>query len=263
MSSRKKAPTKRRRDSSSPSPKPFKQARKEGPRTSLMPVGERSKAIVGIKDESMLRMLCRDSKTGEEKQLHFRNLPHSQLDWDNVDHIAKINAWRNQIYGRAGMKAKDVTMWLPDEELWFELYYHLSIAMSRHRGILIPKSKEVLDSFNETFASVSGGTPNGEQTPGDRQSNAFASKLNRMCLNLKARLTASLYNKSGDSFVPEITLEMLEVYKKMKSNLATKGIYGESLYSDNLEEWKYFFSHLPGDTSGQVEEAPETFTEQQ
>jgi hypothetical protein len=260
MSSRIKVPSKRKSDSSSLSPNKTKQAKKDGPRTTLIPIGERQKAAIGLKDESMLRILCRDSKTGEEKMLHFRNLPYSQLDWNNVDHIAKINAWRNQIYGRAGMRAKDVTIWLPDEEIWFELYYHLSIAMAQACGMLIPKSREVLKSFNSTFAPLADGSSDGEQLPGDRSANAFASKLNRMCINLRNRLLASVYNKSGDCFVPTITLDMLQGYKNMKLDLAMKGIYGESAYSDGLEEWKHFLSHLPGDTSHLFKKASKAIT---
>jgi hypothetical protein len=249
MSSRAKVVSKRKLDSPSPSPIPTKQAKKEDPRTTLIPVAERQKAAVGVRDESMLRILCKDSKTGEEKMLNFRNLPYSQLDWDNVDHIAKINAWRNQIYGRAGMRAKDVLTWLPEEELWFELYYHLSIARALACGMLIPKSREVLKSFNATFAPLAQGSSDGEQIPGDRTANAFASKLNRMCINLRNRLAATVHHKSGDCFVPTITLKMLNDYKKMKLDLGMKGIYGESAYSDDLEEWKYFLSHIPGDNS--------------
>lgn len=256
MSSRVKVPSKRKNENGSLSLNKAKQVKRDGPRTTLMPISERKKAIVGLKDEPMLRILCKDSKTGEEKMLNFRNLPYSQLDWNNPEHIAKINAWRNQIYGRAGMRAKDVTIWLPDEELWFELYYHLSIAMAQARGMLIPKSREVLNSFNATFAPLADGDFDGEKLPGDRTPNAFASKLNRMCLNLRNRLCASVYSKPGDSFVPTITLDMLDEYKKMKLDLAMKGIYGESAYSDDLEEWKYFLSHLPGDTSHLHRKAP-------
>jgi hypothetical protein len=49
--------------------------------------------------------------------------------------------------------------------------------------------------------------------------------------------------------VPTITLKMLNDYKKMKLDLGMKGIYGESAYSDDLEEWQYFLSHIPGDNS--------------
>jgi hypothetical protein len=259
MSSRKSSP-KRKNAGGLSAPAPAKKAKptkKDGAKTTLMPLGYRQKANLGQKDETMLRMLCRDSKTGEERELHFRNLSHSQIDWNDAEHIAKINAWRNQIYGRAGMKAKDVTMWLPDEEAWFELYYHLSIAASRSCGMLIPKSKDVLASFNETFVEVvTANEGENVQAPGNRLPNAFASKLNRMCLGLKARLVASVYNKSGDTFVPKITIVMLEDYKQMKADLAKKGIHAESPYSDNLEEWREFMSHLPGDMSHLMSQAP-------
>jgi len=62
----------------------------------LVPRGTRKTAKVGQRDESLLRMLCDDSVSGEAKELHFRNIPHSSIDWNDVEHINKINNWRNR-----------------------------------------------------------------------------------------------------------------------------------------------------------------------
>lgn len=138
-------------------------------------------------------------------------------------------------------------MWLPDEELWFELYFQLSIAESRARGILLPKTLLILNAFNQTFAGHilqdSHGNKIGPRV--ERNSNAFASKLNRMWPQLRSRLHQCVFGKSGDIFVPEITLEMLHAYKEMKTKMADKGIEKESQYSDDLTEWRHLFSHLP------------------
>jgi hypothetical protein len=227
----------------------------------LVPRGERRSAKIGKKDEALLRMLCDDTESGELKELHFRNMPHSSIDWNDASHINKINNWRNQvssldhleiapltimsqIYGRAGLKSKAVTMWLPDEELWFELYFQMSIGEARVRGMLLPKTLLILDAFNETFVGRvledSHGNDVGPRI--ERKSNAFASKLNRMCPQLRARLHQSVFGKSGDIYVPKITFEMLQAYKDMKSDM---GIDEESDYSHDLEEWVHLFSHLP------------------
>jgi hypothetical protein len=213
----------------------------------LIPRGERKSAKPGQKDETLLRMLCEDTESGELKELHFRNMLHSNIDWNDVNHINKINNWRNQIYGRAGMKSKAVTAWLPDEELWFELYYHLLIAESRVRGMLLPKTVEVLGTFNVTFAGRVIQDHHGYDTAPrtERQPNAFASKFNRMCPELRTRLYQSMFGKSGDVFVPEITLEMLYAYKKMKMDMSNKGIEKESAYAVHLDEWCYLFANLP------------------
>jgi len=63
----------------------------------LIPRLERKSAKLGEKDDSLLRMLCDDTESGGQKELHFRNMVHSQIDWDNALHINKINNWRNQV----------------------------------------------------------------------------------------------------------------------------------------------------------------------
>jgi hypothetical protein len=61
----------------------------------LIPRGERKGAKIGQKDDTLLRMLCDDTDTGELKELHFRNMPHSSIDWMDAGHIKKINNWRS------------------------------------------------------------------------------------------------------------------------------------------------------------------------
>ncbi|KAF2036511.1 hypothetical protein EK21DRAFT_51638 [Setomelanomma holmii] len=228
--------------------------------STLMPRGGRKTAKVGQKDESLLRMLCDDISTSEVRELHFRNLPHSTIDWHNVEHINKINNWRNQIYGRAGMKSRAVSMWLPDEELWFELYYQLSIAESRARGILLPKTSNVLAAFNQTFASriLQDHQERDTEPRGERHLNAFTSKFNRMCPDLRVRLQQCVFGKFGDAFVPTITFEMMQVYKRMKEEMQLRGTVSESGYCEDLEEWRDLFSHLPDakDVEMRVEPLP-------
>lgn len=139
-------------------------------------------------------------------------------------------------------------MWLPDEELWFELYYHIMIAESRARGILLAKNTHVLEAFNKTFAGHFIQDHNGYETGprAARQNNAFASKFNRMCPKLRARLHHCVFGKSGDTFVPDITLDMLHAYQNMKDALKQSGIGEESDYAEHLEEWCHLFANLPG-----------------
>jgi hypothetical protein len=232
-------------------------------RSRLVPRGERKSAKIGHKDETMLRLLCNDSKSGGMKELHFRNMLHSNIDWNDAEHINKINNWRNQIYGRAGIKSKVVTTWLPDEELWFELYYHLSIAESRTRGILLPKTLQVLQAFNQTFVGQILQDSHGKSMEPrvERHSNAFASKSNRMCPQLRERLNQCVFGKSGDVFVPVITMKMLRTYKQMKTGMEKKGIEKESAYAENLEVWQYLFSHLPSSNDVDVQDDPVTSVE--
>jgi len=155
------------------------------------------------------------------------------------------------------MKSKAVTLWLPDEELWFELYFQLSIAEARKKGILLPKTVAILAAFNETFVGKSLKDAHGRDTEprSERQGNAFASKLNRMCVQLRNRLNQCVFGKSGDVFVPKITIKMLRQYKEMKSAMAAKGIIDESAYADSLEDWNFLFSHLPNADEEDMQDA--------
>ncbi|KAF1911048.1 hypothetical protein BDU57DRAFT_598828 [Ampelomyces quisqualis] len=213
----------------------------------LHPRGVRRTAKVDQKDETLLRLLCDDTETGEAKELHFRNIPHSSIDWTNAEHIRKINNWRNQLYGRAGIKTKSIAMWLPDEELWLELYWQLSIAESRLHGLLVPRSSVILDAFNETFVGRVIKDVHGNDTAPRqaRRHNAFTAKLNRVCSHLRERLHQCTFGKSGDVFVPKITLGMLHAYRDMKMEMREMGIVEESAYSDHLEHWCRLFSNLP------------------
>jgi hypothetical protein len=195
-------------------------------------------------------MICDDTVTGEVKEMHFRNLAHSSIDWNNPLHINKINNWRNQIYGRAGMTHKKIVLWLTDEELWMELYFQLSIAESRKRGMLLPTTPEILVAFNETFVGHVLMHKGREMEPrGERKLSAFTSKFNRTCLLLRARLSQCVVGKSGDVFVPRITFERLQAYKQMKERLGL-GKETESAYAKGLDEWNRLFSRLPGDDIG-------------
>ncbi|KAI4710904.1 hypothetical protein J4E89_004494 [Alternaria sp. Ai002NY15] len=219
-----------------------------GSKSTLIPRAPRKKATLGVKDESLLLMLCDGSTTPRKTtELHFRKIPHSLIDWHNPHHISQINAWRNQIYGRAGLKARSVSLWYEAEELWFELYFQLSIVEARKRGILLPGSRQVRDAFNRTFAGRVIKGRGGEDLPPrvEREGNAFASKLNRMFPALRARLNGCVVGRSGDVFVPVITFGMVERYRVMKENLVKRGIETESEYADGLEEWRWFLSHLP------------------
>jgi hypothetical protein len=162
------------------------------------------------------------------------------------------------------MKSKAVTLWLPDEELWFELYFQLSIAQSLTRGMILPKTINILEAFNDTFVGRVMQDHYGKPTEPreERRSNAFASKINRMCQRLRDRLGQCVFGRSGDTFVPKITMKMLQTYKQMKVDMREKGVMEESEYSDNLQEWQYLFSHLPNAADIEMQDEPTTTIEE-
>ncbi|KAF9741399.1 hypothetical protein PMIN02_000972 [Paraphaeosphaeria minitans] len=206
----------------------------KGAVSSLVPVGERKMAKKGVVEPEMLRILCEDrDKNNERKELHFKKIIHADIDWDNKEHIDKINAWRNQIYGRAGIKNKTVLMWHKDEEAWLELFYQLLVveANERERGIESPKPKTIREKFNEFFVGKvllsSGGKelePRVERGPGP-----FMSKLGRLVRTLRPYLEEKLSNRNGNMFVPKINQEMIEEYQKFKANLIELGCKDEKI----------------------------------
>lgn len=197
-----------------------------GATSSLMPIGERKMAQKGVRDPEMLRMLCEDiNKGNERKELHFKKIVHANIDWDSKDHIDKINAWRNQIYGRAGIKNKIVLMWHEDEEAWIELYWQLLVAEANKRVIEMPRLKTIREEFNAFFNGKIFLSSSGEELEPrvDRGSGPFTSKMARLAKSLRPYFEAKMSGKRGDSFYPEINEEMLEEYKKLKNDLAKLG----------------------------------------
>jgi len=140
-----------------------------------------------------------------------------------------------------------VSLWYEAEELWFELYFQLSIVEARKRGIMLPGNRQVRDAFNKTFVGrvIKGRGGEDLEPRVEREGNAFASKFNRMFPALRARLNGCVLGRSGDVFVPVITFGMVERYRVMKGKLTERGIEAESEYADGLEEWQWFLSHLP------------------
>ncbi|KAK7181204.1 hypothetical protein PSPO01_12681 [Paraphaeosphaeria sporulosa] len=206
----------------------------KGAVSSLVPIGERKMAKKGVVEPDMLRMLCEDrDKNNERKELHFKKIIHADIDWDNKEHIDKINAWRNQIYGRAGIKNKTVLMWHKDEEAWIELFYQLLVveAQERECGIEPPKPKTIREKFNEFFVGKvllsAGGEeldPRVERGPGP-----FTSKLGRLVRALRPYLDEKLTSKNGSMFVPKINQEMIEEYQKLKAKLIELGCNDEKI----------------------------------
>ncbi|KAJ4324290.1 hypothetical protein N0V94_001348 [Neodidymelliopsis sp. IMI 364377] len=218
----------------------------------LIPVNPRRKAVVGQRDDALLRILCTNTKKNATQEQRFQKIPFSRIDWNSAEHIRQINDWRNQIYTRAGMKAKEVNMWLPDEELWIELYYQLSIAEARKHGLTLPKAKTVGEAFMEFFAEHQLTDRHGQvvtRTP--RAQSAFGSKFNRVFHTLRERLVQSVVGQSGDEFIPNITEAMMDEFRNKKEELIQEG--GDKVSGDS-QEWRDFFANLASenDTDGEV-----------
>ncbi|KAL6159279.1 hypothetical protein ACJBU6_03362 [Exserohilum turcicum] len=223
----------------------------------LVPQGPRRTATVGVKDESLLRMVCHCANTNTTNELHFRKIPASAIRWTSPHHIRKINAWRNQIYGRAGIKARSVNQWHEYEELWLELYFQLSIAEALKRPTVVPNTALIRRAFNDMFVGRVLYAHDGVALAPreERRGNAFSSKFGRVCHRLRARLAACVLGKSGDVYMPRITMDMVHEYKGMKMLLEDMGIYAESEYAEGLEAWRGFLASLPvGDEEEEEEE---------
>ena len=235
-----------------PAPKAHTAIPPSEPATSspLVPHIPRQRATVGHKDESLLHIVGRSTKIGKSNDLRFRLIPHSSIDWNNAQHIAKINSWRNQIYQRAGIKTRLIVSWHELEELWMELYYHFSIAEARKRSIQLPTPKRLRNAFNAMFEGrVLQHRHGGDLEPrSKRHATAFGSKFNRMFPVLKGRLHGCVDGKGAEIFMPEITFGMLLPFEEKKVEMADKGIKTDSEDVDDMEEWQHFLTHLLDNT---------------
>ncbi|PVI05155.1 hypothetical protein DM02DRAFT_668616 [Periconia macrospinosa] len=222
---------------SSPLPQHSTKRVKGEPASTLIPIEARQTAKQGEKNVSLLRMTCVDQKSGEKKELHFKKLIHSEIDWNNNEHICKINSWRNQLYGRAGMKSKQITMWNEVEVSFLELTFHLLIVEGAKFGVMVPRTRAILDAFNDHFTGMVFQDSHGrDYEPREaRPANAFTSKLTRVAGNLKDRLEAVIEDRPGDSFLPVITQAMIKQYLELK---ADSPVNGDSKNLDKVFTWK-------------------------
>lgn len=214
----------------------------------LKPTEPRKNAVVGQRDESRLRVACKHVKTGKSLQLDFVKRTVSEIDWNNKAHVAEINQWRNQIYNRAGMKMKEVDTWSPDEELWIELYCHLSIAEATKQAIRQPQTKAIGEVFLAFFVDREVKDRRGvvvEREP--RSLSSFSNKFIRVYPDLKRHLKQSMLGTTGDAFMPTITDELLNDFKKVKAEMVSSG--GQTQAASFLQtlEWRAFFLPQPAE----------------
>ncbi|KAF2874367.1 hypothetical protein BDV95DRAFT_476632, partial [Massariosphaeria phaeospora] len=212
-------------------------------KSSLIPVAERRNAVVGLRDESLLRILCKDFKTNKDVELTFKRIFRGGIDWDNIEHIRKINAWRNQIYGRGGKKAKEVIRWNEDEEYFIELYQHLLVVAALKGETALPKPNLICEDFNVFFRGKILTNKDGTNTTPrvDRGTYGFTSKLGRIDPQVKERIRAVVWDRNEELYRPVITEDMLAQYKNLKRKLKAKGVMQETTQSSkDLEHWQEF-----------------------
>ncbi|KAF2791945.1 hypothetical protein K505DRAFT_201805, partial [Melanomma pulvis-pyrius CBS 109.77] len=220
--------------------------------SNLTPVGQKKPAVLGTKDESLLRVLVMSDATGEESELHFKRMIYDRIDWNDPKHIASINDWKTQIYKRSKLpKAKEVTLWHQDEELWIELFFNLFVIAAMSRHIAKPAYLKMCANFNDFFEGkvVQDRHGNDLAPRPNRNLSSFKAKLTRSCVLIKKRLNVVLQDKKGDVEVyrPRINETMLAEYKRLKQEMQDKGLEIESEYSDNLAEWLEFISNIPSE----------------
>jgi hypothetical protein len=190
----------------------------------LIPIEPRKLAKAGTKDMTMLAMLTKHSKTQELKELHFQNIVYAHIDWKNKTHITKINAWRNQIYGRANLGVKDVTLWNVDEEAWIEMYHVLLLKYAKKHPLRMHPSKEVWTNFNKFFLGKVLVDKDGNDLPPriERPLASFTSKVTRLCGKMKEQLDVLSKGSLGNDYTPIITQEMIDEYKGIKTTLFSR-----------------------------------------
>ncbi|KAF2650906.1 hypothetical protein K491DRAFT_782252 [Lophiostoma macrostomum CBS 122681] len=188
----------------------------------LIPIGPRTLAKVGVKDMSMLAMLTEYSTKHFLKELHFQNIVYAHIDWNKKSHITKINAWRNQVYGRANQTIKEVKMWHKDEETWIEIYHSLLLRYAKKYPLRMPQSKEVWGNFNNFFKGKVLVDKDGKTLlppRGERQLTSFTSKVTRVCGKMKEQLDRLSKGELGGDYTPTIDQKMIDELKTIKATM--------------------------------------------
>ncbi|KAF2654542.1 hypothetical protein K491DRAFT_693720 [Lophiostoma macrostomum CBS 122681] len=207
---------------SAPAPTPTKAG---DPKGKLIPLDwPRKAAKLGHKDESVLRIICkvRDDED-RQKEMFFKNIPWSQINWNSRAHIEKINSWSSQVYGRANLGSKAVHKWGAEEDLWIGLYHLLVLkeCKKRNEGVKMPKLTLTLKAFNDFFqgktlykyvgkANIKTALP----VRGVRQYSSFAAKVNRLAKKIKDQVLVIHATKEGEAkpYRPLITEELFHDY---------------------------------------------------
>lgn len=203
----------------------------------LVPNKERVFARVGIKDESLARIMCTHRDTGEKKELLFKQL--NKMDWDDAFWIDRLNSWSSQIHRRAGERRKEVKIWHRDEETWQEIFFFkiLIHAMKpeNQQRFRMPTREVLTHHFNKFFEgrvllNETGGPmpPRTVRVPG-----AVVSKLDRFHPPIQKQLKTHLLAKNGELYVPQITSDMFEPFRVAKKALC-EGLQG--MYMGKLEK---------------------------
>lgn len=188
----------------------------------LIPYGKYRMAAKGTKDISLLKMKCKDTRTGKNKLLTHKT-PEEDIDWSDIDDIRTLNHWRGQIYHRAGVKLKAVNSFHPDEEDWLELYYNVALVRGIQDPVKIPQLKDTCVAFNDFFEGSILKDRHGNDMPPrtTRQVSSFLSKANRVLKKLKETKEneKALSGPLDNMFEPFITPEMFRSFKQQKAKL--------------------------------------------
>ncbi|KAF2706303.1 hypothetical protein K504DRAFT_332954, partial [Pleomassaria siparia CBS 279.74] len=222
----------------------------------LIPVGAIRKAVVGTKDETILRILVQNSKTNKESELHFQKLIYDRIDWNSAEDIAAINSWISQIWFRGGNKSKTVVRWHRDEELWIELFHHLLVIAALDRNIARLTTTDVMHAFNDFFVDRVLKDKNGADLPPRdvREKDAFKAKIGRLATTTRWRVNGLIeinleYKNLGrgapQEYIPAITSSMLEHFKKTAEFMQSRKMTTERQDSKDLEHWISFLRKLP------------------
>ncbi|KAF1923165.1 uncharacterized protein M421DRAFT_332058 [Didymella exigua CBS 183.55] len=212
--------------------------------TYLVPIDSvRRQAVVGQRDDTLLRLTCMNTRKNKRQEQKFKKIPYGLIEWDNPRHISMINAWRRQLYGRgASKKLRETQWWLPDEELWLEMYCHLSIAETNRRAIDLPAKNDVGEEFLRFFEGRKLEDQHGGAVKRERRTlSSVTGKFGRSFPYLRECLAQAVVGMSGHVFTPSITGEEIDRFKTFKAEILEKGIRTEMVGFVNSPEWRAFF----------------------
>ncbi|KAH6632945.1 hypothetical protein C7974DRAFT_375099 [Boeremia exigua] len=162
-------------------------------------------------DASKLTLHFKDVKTGKQQMLSYPKAHADIMDWNNKDHVQRLQKWRRQVFRRHGFQDRGVTNWQPQEEAFLELLYRL-LQQRANSGQVVrrPKVAQVMEHFNAFFEGKVIADKGGNQIPPrtSRKEDSISSKLKRgdSLGNLVTTVKAQLVDdRSVELYLPSIT----------------------------------------------------------
>jgi hypothetical protein len=194
----------------------------------IMDGDSRDRLVVGVAAPERLILRLRNRMT-DTKETPTYTKKAAEIDWNNADHIGKINKWRNQVFTRDYKFPPLVPRsgWLPYETAYLELLYQkLLLVAASDSTTVLPHSSKIVEAFHKFFDDRDDITDkNGiVQPPLESRTRESITSYIRRKSNDVSKLYAQIKDrqkdKSDNAQVPAITDAEIDAYMLNKTVVA-------------------------------------------